>query len=79
MITIIVFVAIWMGIQGGDDSLQDSSDALNFENADDSLLAELGLPNDPLWGFVEIQAGDFTMGSNPVLDRLAYELSLIHI
>ena len=73
MITIIVFVAIWMGIQGGDDSLQDSSDALNFENADDSLLAELGLPNDPLWGFVEIQAGDFTMGSNPVLDRLAYE------
>ena len=73
MITIIVFVAIWMGIQGGDDSLQDSSDALNFENADDSLLAELGLPNDPLWGFVQIQAGDFTMGSNPVLDRLAYE------
>ena len=62
-----------MGIQGGDDSLQDSSDALNFENADDSLLAELGLPNDPLWGFVQIQAGDFTMGSNPVLDRLAYE------
>ena len=73
MITIIVFVAIWMGIQGGDDSLQDSSDTLNFENADGSLLAELGLPNDPLWGFVEIQAGDFTMGSNPVLDRLAYE------
>ena len=73
MITIIVFVAIWMGIQGGDDSLQDSSDTLNFEHADDSLLAELGLPNDPLWGFVEIQAGDFTMGSNPLLDRLAYE------
>ena len=73
MIIIIIFVAIWMDIQGGDDSLQDSSDTLNFENADGSLLAELGLPNDPLWGFVEIQAGDFTMGSNPVLDRLAYE------
>ena len=73
MITIIIFVAIWMDIQGRDDSLQDSSDTLNFENADDSLVTELGLPNDPLWGFVEIQAGDFTMGSNPVLDRLAYE------
>ena len=70
MTAIIGFVAIWMGIQG--DLLRDSSDKPNFENAE-FLLAELGFPNDPLWGFIEIQAGDFTMGSNPVLDRLAYE------
>ena len=70
MSAIIGFVAIWMGIQG--DLLRDSSDKPNFENAE-FLSAELGFPNDPLWGFIEIQAGDFTMGSNPVLDRLAYE------
>tara|TARA_Y100000814_G_scaffold105967_1_gene74731 strand:+ start:1788 stop:2741 length:954 start_codon:yes stop_codon:yes gene_type:complete len=70
MTAIIGFVAIWMGIQG--DLLRDSSDKPNFENAE-FLSAELGFPNDPLWGFIEIQAGDFTMGSNPVLDRLAYE------
>ncbi len=70
MSAIIGFVAIWMGIQG--DLLWDSSTKPNFENAE-FLSAELGLPNDPFWGFIEIQAGDFTMGSNPVLDRLAYE------
>ena len=70
MTAIIGFGAIWMGIQG--DLLRDSSDKPNFENAE-FLSAELGFPNDPLWGFIEIQAGDFTMGSNPVLDRLAYE------
>ena len=70
MTAIIGFVAIWMGIQG--DLLRDSSDKPIFENAE-FLSAELGFPNDPLWGLIEIQAGDFTMGSNPVLDRLAYE------
>ena len=71
MSAIIGFVAIWMGIQGG--LLLDSSNTPNFENARGSLSAELGLPNNSLWGFIEIQAGDFIMGSNPVLDRLAYE------
>ena len=71
MSAIIGFVAIWMGIQGG--LLPDSSNTPNFENARGSLSAELGLPNNSLWGFIKIQAGDFIMGSNPVLDRLAYE------
>ena len=31
------------------------------------------LPDEPLLGFVKIPAGTFTMGSNPALDRLAYE------
>ena len=71
MSAIIGFVAIWMGIQGG--LLPDSSNTPNIENARGSLSAELGLPNNSLWGFIKIQAGDFIMGSNPVLDRLAYE------
>ena len=71
MSAIIGFVAVWMGIQGG--SLPDSIDTSNFENSKEAMSSGLGLPNDSLWGFIEIQAGDFTMGSNPVLDRLAYE------
>ena len=31
------------------------------------------LPDEPLMGFVRIPSGPFTMGSNPTLDRLAYE------
>ncbi|MDA0687369.1 MAG: SUMF1/EgtB/PvdO family nonheme iron enzyme [Proteobacteria bacterium] len=31
------------------------------------------LPADDMLGFVEIPAGPFTMGSNPALDRMAYE------
>ena len=31
------------------------------------------LPDEEMLGFVEIPAGTFTMGSNPALDRMAYE------
>lgn len=31
------------------------------------------LPDEDMLGFVEIPAGTFTMGSNPALDRMAYE------
>ncbi len=31
------------------------------------------LPDDDMFGFVEIPAGSFTMGSNPNLDRMAYQ------
>ena len=31
------------------------------------------LPEDAILGFVVIPAGPFTMGSNPALDRMAYE------
>ena len=31
------------------------------------------LADDPLLGFVEIPAGSFSMGSNPALDRMAYQ------
>lgn len=31
------------------------------------------LPDDTNWGFVEIPPGSFIMGSNPSLDRMAYE------
>ena len=73
MSAIIFFVSIWMVIQGNDESSWDLSNASNFENFDDSLSVYLRLPNAPLLGFVEIEASEFLMGSNPALDRLAYE------
>jgi formylglycine-generating enzyme required for sulfatase activity len=35
--------------------------------------AAWSLPKEPLLGFVEIPAGSFTMGSDPAVDRSAYE------
>ena len=73
MSAIILFVAIWMSIQGNDRALTDLSEQSRLENLSTSLSDELRLPNLPLLGFVEVEAGEFLMGSNPLLDRLAYE------
>ena len=73
MSAIIFFVSIWMVIQGNDEASRDLSNPSNFENFGDSLSVELRLPNAPLLGFVEVEASEFVMGSNPALDRLAYE------
>ena len=73
MSAIIVFVAIWMSIQGNDTALTDLSEQSKLENYSASLPSELRLSNLPLLGFVEVEAGEFLMGSNPLLDRLAYE------
>ena len=73
MSAIIFFVSIWMVIQGNNEASRDLSNPSNFENFGDSLSVELRLPNAPLLGFVEVEASEFVMGSNPALDRLAYE------
>lgn len=72
MIAMIVFVAAFMTAQRNReaDNLQqvDPAYALPGFRADAWYL-----PDEPLLGFVEISAGEFTMGSNPALDRMAYE------
>tara|TARA_B100000003_G_scaffold67405_1_gene60328 strand:- start:69 stop:1028 length:960 start_codon:yes stop_codon:yes gene_type:complete len=73
MSAIIVFVAIWMSIEGNDRALTDLTEQSKLNNFSASLPNELRLPNLPLLGFVEVEAGEFLMGSNPRLDRLAYE------
>ena len=73
MSAIIVFVAIWMSIEGNDRALTDLTERSKLNNFSASLPNELRLPNLPLLGFVEVEAGEFLMGSNPRLDRLAYE------
>ncbi len=74
MCAMILFVAIWMerqapqidGQQMADFTMNDS-EVIGFRR--DAWF----LPDDDLSGFVRIPAGSFTMGSNPALDRLAYE------
>ena len=72
MILIIVFVSIWMKIQGNRDEA-GLDVQLYSEDIEGFNRGAWHLPNDMLWGFVEVPAGDFIMGSNPTLDRSAYE------
>lgn len=72
MSAVIVFVAIFMNSQ---------SQRMTADNAQPLAAFDLPgfradawyLPDDDLLGFVEIPAGRFIMGSNPALDRMAYE------
>ena len=73
----IVFVAFWMNRQSNQLTSQDpslSSTASDFNQSLDGFRADAWfLADDDLLGFVEIAAGPFIMGSNPTLDRMAYE------
>lgn len=66
------FVTAWMLIQG-DRSRESESSEVEVEIVTGFNPNAWQLPDDELLGFVEIPAGEFTMGSNPGLDRMAYE------
>ena len=52
----------------------DSTPAAFVDQSLDAFRSDAWmLPDDEMLGFVEIPAGAFTMGSNPTLDRMAYE------
>lgn len=67
----IIFVAVWMTVQSREQMTASSS----FEQGALTGFLENAwyLPDEPLLGFVRIPTGPFTMGSNPAIDRLAYE------
>ena len=72
MSTLIIAAAFWMKLQSASNQFLDTAlgslvDLPGFKS--DAWY----LPEDNLFGFVEIAAGEFIMGSNPALDRLAYE------
>ena len=74
MCLMIVFVAAWMSFQ----SQQPENPELTASSSEQGTIAGFldnawFLPDEPLLGFVRIPAGPFAMGSNPALDRLAYE------
>lgn len=52
----------------------DSTPTASVDQSLDAFRSDAWmLPDEDLLGFVEIPAGTFTMGSNPTLDRMAYE------
>ena len=72
MSILIAFVAVFMRLQS------QNMDSTEFESVYSGELQGFDadrwyLPDDELLGFVAIPAGSFTMGSNPALDRMAYE------
>ncbi len=73
MCLVIVFVAVWMSIQSNQQGVSEISPSVDIGNQIGFLDYEEYLPDETLMGFVLIPAGPFTMGSNPTLDRLAYE------
>jgi len=72
----IVFVAAWMTAQSQQQVNQEIA-ALSSSSEQGTMRGFLDnawfLPDEPLLGFVRIPSGPFLMGSNPALDRLAYE------
>ena len=68
MLSLVAFTAIFMSYQ----SMRLESDE-RADLAQSPAVERFALPADPLWGFVSIPAGEFTMGSNPQRDRMAYE------
>ncbi len=72
---VVVFVAVWMQVQGRRALLNDANTTLDAATASvDGFRPDFWqLPDEPLLGFVEIPAGVFRMGSDPVEDRQAYE------
>jgi len=71
----IVFVAVWMALQSPQQIDSETTQLSSLAQAPiTGFLANAWfLPDEQLLGFVQIPAGPFTMGSNPALDRLAYE------
>ncbi|PCI78566.1 MAG: hypothetical protein COB20_06505 [SAR86 cluster bacterium] len=72
----IVFVAVWMTVQSRQQ-LSQKITASSSSSQQGTMTGFLDnawfLPDEPLLGFVRIPSGPFAMGSNPALDRLAYE------
>lgn len=71
---IVVFVAAWMQVKGRSAVHAHVAPALNPTIEPSRFDANAWrLPADELLGFVAIPAGTFVMGSDPALDRSAYE------
>jgi len=76
--TIVIVVALWMyyqqrnttGTIDSENHVSISNDLLNLEKFRSDAWF---LPDDDLFGFVEIAEGPFIMGSDPTVDPLAFD------
>ena len=74
MTLLILFVAAFMVQQSQQLETADLDAAATSNPELTGFRSDLWyLPDDPMLGFVEIPAGPFIMGSNPALDRMAYQ------
>ncbi len=70
---IVVFVFFWLYRNAPASEPGAETDAAPNSTIDGFRQDAWMLPDDPLFGFVEIPAGAFVMGSNPLQDPMAYE------
>jgi len=71
---LVTFVAVWMAVPGRQALQPGTGPVVGPTEALDGFRVDLWqLPDDPMLGFVEIPAGQFLMGSDPAIDRQAYE------
>lgn len=74
LVAIVVFVGFWMNYLNSRMESADPNQAATEIAAMPGFNSQAWfLPDDDLWGFVEIPAGRFVMGSNPGIDRMAFE------
>lgn len=74
MSLLILFVAAFMVQQSQQLDSDDTAARVTANPELAGFRSDLWyLPDDPMLGFVEIPAGAFIMGSNPALDRMAYQ------
>ena len=76
--TIVIVVALWMHYQqrnttGTSDSESQVSASNDLLNSEKFRSDAWYLPDDDLFGFVEIAEGLFIMGSDPTVDPLAFD------
>jgi len=74
LLAIVVFVALWMNYLSSTAEFSNSNQAMiEIEQLSGFSDQAWYLPDDELWGFKKIPEGPFVMGSNPAIDRMAFE------
>jgi formylglycine-generating enzyme required for sulfatase activity len=72
----IIFTVVWLTRASVENAELSKAATIKASSLPENLQGFAGsawyLPDDDFWGFVEIPAGQFTMGSDPRVDRLAY-------
>ncbi len=78
LVSLVLFAAFWMRHQSIGAISPDQAEVHTLpgdlsKDLDGFRFDAWYLPDEELLGFVEIPAGSFVMGSNPAVDRFAYE------
>lgn len=71
---LVVFVVLWLSYAGKPAAEEAAPEVASGESGLERFRADaFYLPDDPLFGFVEVPAGRFLMGSDPGVDTMAFE------